>query len=69
MLNECHTQATQLNKATFDITKMLTELFTNIQDHRVNEYTEFALGWMCPIYKKKDRTEISNYRPITQYLT
>jgi len=22
-------------------------------------------GWMCPIYKKKDRTEISNYRPIT----
>ena len=20
---------------------------------------------MCPIYKKKDRTEISNYRPIT----
>ena len=25
----------------------------------------FALGWMCPIYKKKDQTEISNYRPIT----
>lgn len=24
----------------------------------------FALGWMCPLYKKKDRTEISNYRPI-----
>jgi hypothetical protein len=25
----------------------------------------FTLGWMCPIYKKKDPTEISNYRPIT----
>src|SRR5258705_13000501 len=25
----------------------------------------FAEGWMCPLYKKKDRREISNYRPIT----
>ena len=22
-------------------------------------------GWLCPIYKKKDCHEISNYRPIT----
>ena len=22
------------------------------------------MGWMCPIYKKKDRTKICNYRPI-----
>lgn len=27
--------------------------------------TNFSEGWMCPIYKKKDRTDISNYRPIT----
>ncbi|PPQ81398.1 hypothetical protein CVT24_001827 [Panaeolus cyanescens] len=27
--------------------------------------SRFAEGWMCPIYKKKDRAEIENYRPIT----
>ena len=26
---------------------------------------EFADGWMCPIYKNKDRADIANYRPIT----
>jgi hypothetical protein len=25
----------------------------------------FTLGWMCPIFKKKERTEIENYQPIT----
>ena len=33
--------------------------------HGIEENTNFALGWMCPIYKKKDQTEISNYCPIT----
>ncbi|PPQ74327.1 hypothetical protein CVT24_000429 [Panaeolus cyanescens] len=27
--------------------------------------TNFADGWMCPLYKKNDRAEIANYRPIT----
>lgn len=37
----------------------------DIQKNGVEEQTDFTLGWMCPIYKKKDRTEIENYRPIT----
>ena len=65
LIEEHHNQATQRNKPCFDITKTLAEVFTDIQRHGVDEYTDFALGWMCPIYKKKDRTEISNYRPIT----
>ena len=65
LLEEHHNQVTQENKSSFDITKALMEVFTDIQRHGVNGDTDFALGWMCPIYKKKDRTEISNYRPIT----
>ena len=40
-------------------------MLRDIQQNGVDEDTQFALGWMCPIYKKKDKTEISNYRPIT----
>ena len=40
-------------------------VFQDIQTHGIKENTNFALGWMCPIYKKKDQTEISNYCPIT----
>ena len=65
ILEERYNRATQQNKQTFDITQTLTEVYTDIQQYGVDEYTNFALGWMCPIYKKKDRTEISNYRPIT----
>lgn len=40
-------------------------VFTDIQTHGVDIETPFAHGWMCPIFKKKDPTDISNYRPIT----
>jgi hypothetical protein len=49
----------------FNIIKVLTRVFNDIQIHGVEEHTDFALGWMCPIYKKKDCTKISNYKPIT----
>jgi hypothetical protein len=57
--------AKKLNKPGFDIIKTLTELYNDIQTHGVEGDSNFSLGWMCPIYKKKDPTEISNYRPIT----
>ena len=49
----------------FDIVNALTIVFNNIQIFGMDEESHFAEGWMCPIYKKKDPTEISNYRPIT----
>jgi len=64
-LNAHFVKAKKSNKAGFDIIETLTRVFKDIQEHGVNERSEFTNGWMCPIYKKKDPTEISNYRPIT----
>ena len=64
-LHQNHLERSQQNKKSFDINKTLTKIFQDIQEQGTEEGTSFALGWMCPIYKKKDQTEISNYRPIT----
>lgn len=53
------------NKRPPDIVKMLKMLFNYIEENRVRPDGNFAIGWMCPIYKKKDRSNIANYRPIT----
>ena len=55
----------QEEEGSFDIADTLAVVFQDIQEHGVDERSDFALGWMCPIYKKKDKREISNYRPIT----
>ena len=49
----------------FDIAETLAIVFQVIQDHGVDDRSDFAFGWMCPIYKKRDKKEISNYCPIT----
>jgi exonuclease III len=58
-------KALEENKPSLDIVKVLTVIMNDIQTFGVDERTDFAIGWMCPIYKKKDPTDISNYRPIT----
>ena len=65
MIHHKSTNKNYNDELTFDISKTLTTLFNDIQTHRVDQSTEFTLGWMCPIYKKKERSEIENYRPIT----
>ena len=57
--------ATQTDKPGFDIIHTLTRVSQSIQMNGVDPENDFAVGWMCPIFKKKDPTEISNYRPIT----
>ena len=64
-LKSRHVRTAGEGKASFDIIKVMTLVLRDIQQKGVDGDTQFALGWMCPIYKKKDKTEISNYRPIT----
>jgi len=60
-----HKAACKVNKKGFDITKVLTILIQDIQKHGVDKHSNFAEGWMCPLFKKKDPTDIRNYCPIT----
>ncbi|KAF5382437.1 hypothetical protein D9615_002719 [Tricholomella constricta] len=58
-------QRNENDDKSFDIVTALTKVFNDIEQHGVEKHTDFSKGWMCPLYKKNDRTDISNYRPIT----
>lgn len=48
-----------------DIVKMLTKVFNDVEYHGISPSAKFNEGWMCPIYKKGERNNAANYRPIT----
>ncbi|KAF4615476.1 hypothetical protein D9613_003370 [Agrocybe pediades] len=52
-----------------DIIAILTTVFNDIEEHGVDKSTKFSRGWMCPLYKKKDKDEMANYRPLTMLNT
>ncbi|KAL1741664.1 Endonuclease/exonuclease/phosphatase, partial [Schizophyllum fasciatum] len=49
----------------FNVVKTLTMVYNDIEVNGTVEGSRFAEGWMCPIYKKKAKEDIANYRPIT----
>jgi len=48
-----------------DIVGMMGRVFNDIEKFGIDPTTKFNEGWMCPIYKKGERNNIANYRPIT----
>lgn len=56
---------TKANRPGFDIMGMFEILYDDIRVHGMTPGSDFADGWICPLYKKGDRREIANHRPIT----
>jgi len=64
-LNNKYETDSKVDAPTFNIIKTLTRVYNDIEEYGVAPNTDFAAGWMCPLYKKKDKKQIVNYRPIT----
>ena len=53
------------NQPSFDVLGCMLGVLNDVQEHGVDPRTSFTLGWMCPIYKKNEKDQLKNYRPIT----
>ncbi|KAJ7026422.1 hypothetical protein C8F04DRAFT_966373, partial [Mycena alexandri] len=59
------TTATAQEKPAFDIIKIMHRVYNDIEKNGIVIGTKFSESWMCPLYKKNDKADIANYRPIS----
>jgi ribonuclease HI/exonuclease III len=60
-----YTKTVGAEEKKLDISAALASVFNAITKLGVDSEAGFTDGWLCPLYKKKDRTIPANYRPIT----
>ncbi|KAK0500302.1 hypothetical protein EDD18DRAFT_1068941 [Armillaria luteobubalina] len=65
IINSWYEESLKDGEPGFDIITVLQLVFNDIERHGLRPGSRFAKSWMCPLYKKNDKTEISNYRPIS----
>ncbi|KAF8834731.1 hypothetical protein BDN67DRAFT_1044848, partial [Paxillus ammoniavirescens] len=59
-----HLKKSRRTENSFNIVECMTKVFNDIQQYGVDPKTNFSLGWMCPLFKKKDHSKIENYRCV-----
>ncbi|KIJ50584.1 hypothetical protein M422DRAFT_245210 [Sphaerobolus stellatus SS14] len=59
MLMQKHKRDSAKDQPAFDVVQLLTSLFNNIELMGISDDTHFNKGWMCPLYKKGDHTNIA----------
>lgn len=64
-LHQDYQDTMQSDKPHANIVEILTIVYNNIETRGIDPRSTFTLGWMCPLYKKNERSNIANYRPIT----
>ena len=64
-MNKKWKRSTERSSPRFDCIELLLLAYNDVDKNGPCEGSAFAEGWMCPLYKKKDRRDIENYRPIT----
>jgi ribonuclease HI/exonuclease III len=60
-----HSNLIKEGRVGFDVPEMMALVFNDIAEEGLCEKSKLNEGWMCPIYKKNDKMDIANYRPIT----
>jgi hypothetical protein len=65
LLDILYRQSRKTKSETFNILAFLTKLYADIEQYGIIQGSKFNAGWLCPVFKKGDKSLISNYRPRT----